>query len=217
MRALIPSATLGVTLLTSLALLGCREDPGDPDYPDYETTGEQDDGLPQGPDPYEEGEDRLSLGAFYEGDYSDLAEVDDLNVFYYIYDNTYTQSVDEQDVIEGRESAVIEIGSVGWWGGGIHPATTANLSDWTTLFVSFKSADADVAVNLHFQGGGEFIVSAADYGFVPDDTWHNLAIPLSDLTDQGWVSSAAESYFMMIGEGTSGSELKVDNLYYTAD
>ena len=47
--------------MIALLLFACRPDPGNPQYPEM---GD----LPNfgGPDPYEEGEDRLTLGLFYE-------------------------------------------------------------------------------------------------------------------------------------------------------
>ena len=212
------------TLLLSMAAAwaACRPDPGTPTYPD--TTGGSGDsggsGLPQGPDPYEPGEDRLGVGLYYESGLSELIEINDVDSHYYIYSATYTESVDLVDVVEGRESAVIEHGSAGWFGGGITWDLPRDLSAWTTLNVSLRSGDASFGgLDLHLTGGGtEAIVAAADYGFTADGQWHFIQIPLADFEAGGADLSAVTGPFVFIGDGgAEGDTLKIDNLYYTQD
>ncbi len=218
--SLQPTALLLVA--GSLGILACRPDPGDPSYPDAgasaDDTGEGP-GLPEGPDPYEEGEARLSLGAFYESGYSDIVEINDTTTHYYIYDSTFTQGVDTQDVVEGRESAVIEHGSVGWFGGGITWDGGEDLSDWTTLYVSLRSDDdAFSSLSIRMVGGEEGALTATDYGWSPDGQWQHLAFPLADFEAEDVDLTAVTGPFVMIGEGGSeGDELKIDNLYLTQD
>ena len=62
-------------------LCACRENPGLPVYPGMGSdTGVS--ALPQGPDPYEAGEKRLSLSIFYEGEYSDIVEIDNVTAHF---------------------------------------------------------------------------------------------------------------------------------------
>ena len=50
-------------------LLACRPDPGAPSYPERtgRTVDTADTNFLSGPDPYQDGDKRLSLGIFYEG------------------------------------------------------------------------------------------------------------------------------------------------------
>ena len=203
-----------------LLLLACRPDPGNPSYPDpaAEETGVVDTGDPNnypGPDPYAEGEARLSVGAFYEGGYSDLLAVDVVSIFYYIYSNTFTQTVDSDERIEGYVSDLITVGGQGWWGGGIHSGSAVDLSAWTTVHFSAKSETID-DFDLGIQAdGGEGSVQASSYGFVNDGEWHSMDIPLADF---GLSTGTTTGLLLFIGEGDAeGSTIHFDNLYYTAE
>ena len=79
------------------------------------------------PNPWVDGEDRLSLGYFYEGPYTEMDVPENL----YIYDNTFGAGVTEDDVIEGSVADVWTHAGLGWWGGGIHWATSEDLAVWT--------------------------------------------------------------------------------------
>ena len=63
-------------------LMACRPDPIEYPYNDgtASDTGAEEENLFAGPDPYQEGEARLSLGVFYESGYSDIIPVDDENI-----------------------------------------------------------------------------------------------------------------------------------------
>ena len=192
-------------------------------YPDPTAGGDTGaPGIPAGPDPYEEGDERLSVGLFYEGGSSQVIEIDDTTRHYYIYSNTYTQSSDTSVLVEGRESAKLTHGSVGWFGGGLTWDVAEDLSAWTTMHVSVRSRSSDFeAMNIHMSSNGgaqEGILSVTDYGFVADGAWHHLSIPLSDFVGEGVVLSAINSPFVFVGAGGSdGSELWMDNLYFTTE
>lgn len=212
-------------VLAALGSLACRPDPGSPTYPDTGALSDPTDtgagdGLPKGPDPYEAGEARLSLGLFYESGFSDLLEVNDQDRHYYIYSGTYTEEVNLQDVVEGRESTVIVHGTSGWFGGGVTWDVPQDLSAWTTLHVSLRSGDPGfAAVAIHVTGGGtESIVDAAAHGWVNDGEWHHLAIPMAEYAAGGTDLTSVTGPFVLIGEGgAEGESLKVDNLYFTQD
>ena len=201
-----------------LLALACRPDPGNPTYPDPGSLSDIDTSDPDfysGPDPYVSGEDRLSLGAFYEGGYSELMPVDDVTLFYYIYSNTFTQIPDDTERIEGYASERFTISSVGWWGAGIHSNAGVDLSAWTTVHVSAKSADIDNFA-LHMQSGEEGVVQAAAYGFAGDGEWHTMDIPISSFA--GVDSSTLTGLLLFIGESDpEGSVIYFDNIYFTAD
>ncbi len=209
---------------TLLLLLACRPDPGTPVYPDFDAasagdTGEDDD-FYDGPDPWQEGEARLSLGVFYEGGSSDALPVDDVTRHYYIYDNTYTQDIDLIDRVEGYQSDIIVHAGGDWWGGGVTWDAATDLSSWTTMYVSLSSgSDGFASVELHLTGGGtEASVNAGDYGYKADGSWHHLSVPLADFAAGGADLSSVTGPFVLVGgAGSSGDELHIDNLYFTAD
>lgn len=211
-------------MLPILLLLACRPDPGDPSYPDpsWVDTGDtgEDDNFYEGPDPYQEGVPRLSFGAFYEGEASDYLIVDDVTRHYYIYSSTYTQTVDLIDRVEGYESAVIVHGGTAWWGGGINWDSSDDLSGWTTMHVSMRSSSATFAsIELHLTGGEvEAVVFAEDHGWAADGEWHHLAVPLADFVSGGADLGSVTAPFVVVGgAGESGDELRVDNLYFSAE
>jgi hypothetical protein len=211
-----------ITALWTIALLtACRPDPGSPTYPTPDPVDLGGDGsdLLEGPDPYVEGEARLSLGVHYESGYSEVVAIDDVTTHYYVYSSTYTEDTDSQDRVEGRVSTVLTIGNAGWFGGGIHWDGGRDLSDWTTMVLSLRSSDTALeGTELRMVGGVEAGVPLSDYGFAADGTWHQVVIPLADLDDEGVDLTAITVAFMLIGEGVGdGDELKVDDLYLTQD
>ena len=195
-------------------LFACRPDPGSPQYPEM---GD----LPNfgGPTPYEEGEERLTLGLFYEMGSSENYIIDNTDRFFYIWSNTFSLFATEER-IEGYTADKISVGGLGWWGGGIFWSETANFSEWTTLHVSFKSIDEDLTdleVGLG-QGDGEILhwFSAEEYGFSHDNEWHNLEIPLAS----AWNFIDPERIqmpFNIRGAGPEGAEILIDNLYFTKE
>ncbi|MFT5680963.1 MAG: hypothetical protein ACI8RZ_001869 [Myxococcota bacterium] len=200
--------------------LACRPDPGSPSYPDPSAVldsgsdSDDPDNYP-GPDPYTAGESRLSLGAFYEGGYSELMPVDDVSIFFYVYSSTFSQATESTERIEGYVSDRITVGGVGWWGGGIQSNAAIDLSAWDTLHFSAMSEDV-VDFDIRMQSGTEGTVDASSYGFTNDGEWHAMEIPLSDLA--GVTLSKVTGQFIFIGEGDpEGSVIFFDNLYYTAD
>lgn len=212
--------------MSSLIGLGCRQDAGAPDperfLPITDPPGAVEP-LP-GPEPWVEGEARLSLGIFYEGGYSDRVAIDGIGTHYYIYlgaggELTYRQ-VTDTDRIEGTSSDRILHGGGPWWGGGVHWDAARDLTRWTRLHVSLKSSSeafASVQVGMGSDGVAAQ-VDAADYGYVADGQWHSIVIPISDLTEQGLALSAVVDPLVLGGgTGTSADSLKVDNVYLTAE
>lgn len=201
----------------------CVPDPGPAPYVDGffpgRDTGEDDLPLP-GPDPYVAGEDRLFIGLFYEGEFSEAVLLNNVNTHWYIYADEWT-SVEtismyaDDDRVEGSVSDIMMHAGNAWWGGGIHWDTPRSLAKWNELHISLKSADSSFETfNLTISGGGEIALPVTDYGYTNDGEWHNLVIPLSDYVDAGLDLSAVDKPLMFQGgAGESGHILKVDNVY----
>ena len=196
----------------------CRVDPGAPLYPEYPPWVDVNDPFLPGPFPYVPGEDRLSIGAFYEGEASEAVPIDDVTVHYYIFESTYNQQVSE-DRVEGLQSDVLVVsGAQPWWGGGIIWDTSRDLSAWTTMHVSFLATDVlfeDMAIAV-VGGGVEGRVAPSDYGFLADGAWHSLVIPLTAFpgVQLGTVTTPAS---FVADFGTEDSELAIDDLYFTKE
>lgn len=208
---------------------GCRPSPGDPHYEDYHYPDpDSGNGELPGPDPYATGENRLSLGVFYEGGYSETLATKDGTWHYYIYLNeaeenkppTYNQ-VPDTDRVEGLLSDRLVHGGYSWWGGGVHLDNPISLGEWSVLYLSLKSSDSafdDVTITI----GGENSLaklSASDYGYTNDGEWHDLAIPLEDVAGAGVNLAMIDNPFALSGTipGLEGEILKVDNVYFTDD
>ena len=220
--------TLRSLLLLTLALplSACRPDIGAPDYrqfvggDDDDSAGVDPDDLP-GPDPYQDGEERLSIGIFYEGGFSAQYIIDEVTNHYYIYDGTFDTFEDFVEREEGFKSDVIAPTGLGFWGGGVTWDQPIDLSAWTQMHISLRSSGADFATfNIGFGGGGgsEVTVAVTDYGFVNDGEWHQLVIPLADFAAGGAALDAVGLPIQLIAAAAiTGQELRVDNLYFTKE
>ncbi|MBN1336809.1 MAG: hypothetical protein JXB39_12705 [Deltaproteobacteria bacterium] len=194
-----------------VALLACRPDPGDPEYPEPGPWGDTGGDFLPGPDPYEDGDARLSLGFFYEGGYSDFDPPEHL----YIYENSFTTDV-SGDRVEGLTSDVWIHGGGAWWGGGIHYDAARDFSAWTTLYISLMApAEGGFpTVDVAMEGGSQARLDAGTYGFAQDGEWHHLAIPLAAFASAGADLSGVTVPLILVDEGgNAGDRLFIDNLY----
>jgi len=206
-----------------LALAACRPDIGAPEYPNPlpigSDTADTGGGFLPGPDPWREGEARLSIGIFYENGASQTIPIDNLTTHFYIYENTFTLQT-SSDRVEGLSSDVIVHGSNTWWGGGVTWNAARDLYSWTTMHVWLKSSDASFdGFQLGMNGGDtEARVSATDYGFATDGAWHGLSVPLSDFTSQGAnLGQVTVPLLLVAATGSQGETMSIDNLYFTAE
>jgi hypothetical protein len=210
-----------------LALAGCRPDPGPTKYDSQESFDGGNCGL-AGPVPFMPGDKRLSVGAFYECQVSDTIAVDDKTSHVYLYLNgtqvTVNKVSDTKDKVEGSSSDDLVLTGQPWWGMGINWDIPHDLSAWKTMHVSFKSKEPafstfTIGINNGVSNGDMIsqttaTVNSIDYGYVADDSWHNLSIPLSAFT--GIDTSRCTAPFVIGGTaGPSGAVLKVDALYFT--
>ena len=195
-------------------LLACRPDPGLPQYPSASE-------LPNfgGPDPYEEGEERISLGLFYEMGASQTYVIDNSNQFFYIWSNTFSVLAAE-DRVEGYSSDTLIVGDLGWWGGGIFWNEAGDFSEWTTLNVALKLDNMDISdieVGMG-QGDGEILhwFPVEEYGFTYDYEWHQLTIPLAP----AWAyidPTRIQMPFNIRGNGIQDGAVLIDNLYISKE
>jgi hypothetical protein len=196
-----------------LLLIACRADPGLPDYPErlpWERTG--DDFYD---DPLAEGEERLGIGLFYEGETTTQVEINDTTTHFYIYENTFTISTTDRRY-EGYEATVITRGNLAWWGGGVHWDVPGDLGAYRVLNLAVRSSYTD-SWEIGITGGGqESRISIVDYGGVADGDWHRLRIPLEDF--EGVNLSAVTVPLLLVGEaGAAGDTLSIDDLYFTSE
>jgi hypothetical protein len=211
----------------SLALLvACTGDDLPADPPDYGTDDSGTSGIQQylaGPDPYEEGELRAGVGDVYEGPSSATFVIDDVDVFFYVYEDTFAAIQHFEDPIEGLYAWEWVSKGRGWWGGGIHHTTgVMELTPYATLHIGLKSSSAemsDVVLGMITQdASSDATLVLADYGWLPDGEWHALEIPLADFVDAGADLDVITSPFFLIGENsiTEGESILIDDLYVTS-
>ena len=167
-------------------------------------------------DPFESGEQRLSIGVFYEGGKSDSVAVNNEDTHLYLYENTVAIEASE-DRLEGQFADGIIHGDNAWWGLGIHWDNARDLSGWGTLYISFQSTTfADIEIGMTGAEGDRHIVLARAYGYVADGAWHTLAIPLADFVADGLNLAAVSSPLNLTGPGgAAGDVLLLDNVYFT--
>lgn len=222
-----------VAILTTLTI-SCREAYKSPVYPqaganqnsDEEVTDTPDTGtdipvLPKGPDPFEAGDHRFSLGMFYEGGFSQSLPASEAGNFL-IFEGTFTLSeASAEDPVEGRRLARITYAKqLGWWGGGLLHDPAIDLSAWSKLHISLRTENpdfADLSIGMKDSKDTEVLVAVSELGFQADGTWHHLSIPLGDLTEQGLDLSQTVFSLLLIGRPTedavSGATLEFDNVY----
>ena len=175
----------------------------------------------------------MSVGLFYEGGRSETILINTISTDYFVFaidENrpVATRSFAEgtsSDRLEGTSSYEIELIDTPFWGGGIIWFQPIDLSDWTTMFVGFKSSDPSFAsfeLTLQWGAIGEDPLGVAldprAYGYSNDGEWHFLEIPLQDAIDRGWDPSTTRSPFIVAAPGgAAGDVLLIDNLYFTKD
>jgi hypothetical protein len=219
-------------MLTALA--GCRAEPGDADYEGqeqfkFDAGATRPQGFVNGPDPYQQGEDRFKIGVFYEGGASEERIINDDTTHFYVFRETepdgpftFTVEPDFDDKREGVQSdRIVHLGT-GFLGGGVHWDFAEDLSAWTHLHVSLNSSSATFA---EFQfgmtngdGAGDARVNATDYGYRNDGAWHDLKVPLADLEALGLDLTAVKVPLIMgAGSGESGDFIRIDAVWLSAE
>jgi len=204
-------------LLFTLLLCACRAPSGPDDYGSQER-------LPEPVEPIVdellEGEARLSLGLFYEGPRSDEVVIDDLNAFFYIYEETFSLSGYDGARIEGLSSDRVTLSGGPWWGGGVHWEQARDLTGFERLRLSLRSSSEtfnDLEVGMNNSDSEQARVKVSDYGFRADGAWHTLSIPLTALAERGVDLSAVLAPFVLIGGQSEGGErLIIDGVYLSS-
>ena len=104
---------LSLNLLILLNLNACRPPSGPDDYASQEY-------IPDAAMPLTlelaEGEERLSIGIFYEGPFTEEVLVDDVSSHFYIYEETFSMISFDSDRVEGLNSDLITHRGGAWWG-----------------------------------------------------------------------------------------------------
>lgn len=209
--------TLLTGLVCTLTVMACRPQRGPAQYPEITPYIDTASPLLLGFTPYTPAVQRLSLGAFYEGEATEVVPIDSTTTHLYIYENTFSTSVSD-DRVEGLQSTVGTVGNVGWWGGGIHWDSPRDVSNYNTLHLALKSSDPSAeALEVGMGGGGvEARVLVSDYGFVADGEWHAIRVPTADLVALGVDLASVGVAIQFIGSGENpGSETFIDDVYLT--
>ena len=213
-------------LVSAIGLASCTgsdelTDPP-PDYGSDDTSGSVNGIYQAGDDPYEEGELRAGIADFYEGPSSGSIAVDDVDVFFYVWEDTFSAIQNFEEPAEGLYSLEWFSKGRGWWGGGIHHTTGSfDLSMYNTLHLAMRSTSAemaDITVGMvSVDSTSDATVQASDYGWTADGTWQTLQIPLADFEAAGADLTAIETPLFLVGENstTEGESVWFDDIYLT--
>ena len=205
--------------LAAAALPGCRADSGPDDYQSQEQLRLDAEPPPIDAD-IEPGERRFNLGSFYEGPADEMMVIDGATVHFYIYEDTFSQSVEEIDHVEGAVADRLVTRGGPWWGGGIHYDVPQDLSGWATLNISLKSNDASQAgfkIAMNNPGDVQTVIDLADYGYRADGQWHRLEIPLSDYADAGADLTQVTAPLVFAGPaGAAGEGVLIDGVFLSS-
>lgn len=213
-------------LISAIGLAGCNGDDGltdpPPNYGSDDTSGSVNGIYQAGDDPYEEGELRAGIADFYEGPSSSSIAVDDVDVFFYVWEDTFSAIQNFEEPAEGLYSLEWFSKGRGWWGGGIHHTTGSfDISMYNTLHLAMRSSSAemaDITVGMvSVDSTSDATVQAADYGWTADGTWHTIEIPLADFEAAGAALTAIETPLFLVGENatTEGESIWFDDIYLT--
>ena len=210
----------------AIVVFACGDDLGDPDYSDQVGILPPDQKFEE-PDPFQPGEERLSVDVFYEGGRSKTIKINGVRNNYFVFGllelgrDSFAQGL-SRDRLEGEESYSVTLVGTPFWGGGVIWEEAINLSEWAKLFVSFKSSDPSFVsfeISLLYEAEGmerSVVINPRDYGYANDGEWHSLEIPLVDAIRRGFDPTMVRSPFVIGAQGgVSGDQLLVDNLYLT--
>ncbi|MBL90567.1 MAG: hypothetical protein CMH56_01975 [Myxococcales bacterium] len=163
-------------------------------------------------------EDRLSLGVFYDGPFTEAYAVDDETRHLYVYDETVTIA-NSTDAFEGATANTITYNNLDWWGLGVHWDEGTDLSDWRALHLSVNVNQLNNFQNMKASvsdGSTTHEYRLTDYGFVNATGWQSIALPLSAAEAAG-VDLSAVTIPFGLGGGANGDDafFGLDGVYLT--
>ena len=134
-----------------------------------------------------------------------------------------TLAVSAEDVLEGNGSLDLTSTGKGWYGLGLTAREGFNLSAFDNpngmLHFSMKTA-SDAEFSIGMKSGSDAVIGqlwlkftpgADPYGFMRDDQWHEVVIPVSDLA-QDVDFSDVRQVFQVLGVGAIDG-LAIDDIY----
>jgi len=144
--------------------------------------------------------------------------LDDVSGHLYNWDGTVSfnsvyPAFDGTDVLSFRSSGV-----AAWWGFGLFSQKPLNFENYSNGYLNLmlrtvSTETFKIAVNgaNNTAGDVEFKNGSDPYGFVRDGKWHQLQIPMTDLTKKGLDLSACGNIFTISGGKTT--DIGVDDIY----
>ena len=163
-------------------------------------------------------EERLSLGVFYDGPFSESLAVDDETRHLYIYEETVgiTTSLES---FEGALSNTVSYNGLGWWGLGIHWDEADDLSSWAALNlavrVSAENEFQNMKVRIADAAENDFTFRLKEYGLANHTGWQPLSLPLAEATAAGVDLATVVLPMELFGGGnSSGASFDIDGVFF---
>ncbi|MEM6730453.1 MAG: hypothetical protein AAF658_02790 [Myxococcota bacterium] len=224
MRSVTPAL-----VICAFGLIACRDDNIQPDYTEFaEFFDEIEEGeaiSSPGPDPFQDGEQRLAFTPFYDSEgFSDTVTPGVNGADYFIFVTEFGNQptlvqTSTSDRVEGTTSEeFLFTGQGGFWGVGfLFMDNPQNFSGFQTLTLALlgggDTASDEVFISMG-DGTTDVEIRATDYGYVNDDEWHQIFVPISVFSDGGVDLFAVENALTLVNRETvQGDTLLVDNIY----
>ncbi|MEO0459301.1 MAG: hypothetical protein AAF219_00570 [Myxococcota bacterium] len=227
--------TLAVSVFTTASLIACRDDAPTPDYDAFaeifdRATASDAESIP-GPDPYQAGEERLVFVPYYDSEgFSNtiapgVAGVDSFVFTTEFGDQPTFDQGESPNRIEGSNAQLFTFtGQGGFWGTGYFSENRPlNLTGFETLVIGLQgggdpsSAEVEISMGSGPPGDDRVLasVSATDYGYLNNNDWQLLLIPLQDFFDLGVDPFGITVALQLVNTTTlQGDTLLVDNVYF---
>jgi len=138
----------------------------------------------------------------------------------YVWGSTGTFQVPPSEVKFGANTLDFVVGTVGWGGIGFQPmgpdiATGVDIHAYTKLHFWIKSTAASMSASLSSLDitGNAPSLPLTTYGYVADNAWHEINIPLADWT--GVDLTKVNVYAGFVAASTTGGEhILLDDIWY---
>ncbi|MCG7585958.1 discoidin domain-containing protein [Photobacterium sp. OFAV2-7] len=140
----------------------------------------------------------------------------------YVWENTLTDTT--QSPFEGDESMSYSSSGAGWFGLAFTSDYYYDLSAYESGSLNFAlKTTSNTTFSIGMKSGSvsdigqkwiEFTNGSDPYNFARDGEWHEISIPLSDISDEVDLANVIQ-LFELLGTNGDISDIEIDNIYFS--